>query len=234
MSGIINIPVRLPLASGANITLITQLVDGCTVPPLAQVVAGDGAMAKSPLMDSVPSVSGVFPVLVKVTVFVVVLPSFWVEKLRLVALKLACGLITVALKATDCGLPPVLSVMTRVAVESVGLKIFTLAAKPTAITQLRPAPNVPGRAEINGSQLVMSPKSPKALPGAATLMLEMEMGVFPVLVRVTNWTPTCPRYTVPKFTLAGEIFNCDTVITFSVKLCVALGETPLLAVKVML
>jgi hypothetical protein len=129
----------------------------------------------------------VFPVFVNVTVLAaLVVLTFCVAKLRLIALKFACGLMTVTLSGINCGLPAALSVMAMVAVEAVGLKIFTEAKRPTAIVQVFPAANVPGMDGINGLQMVISPKSPTALPGVVTLMLEIVIGVVRVLVSVTN------------------------------------------------
>lgn len=65
-----------------------------------------------------------------------VVPSSCVEKLTLAGLKVASGFITVALSGSCCGLPAALSVMMRVAVEAVGLKISATASKLSEIVQL--------------------------------------------------------------------------------------------------
>ena len=190
MSAIFTLPVLFPFAVGLNVTLIAQLAPAATVPLLLQVVPLPLARAKFPLTVRVPRVSGVFPVFVKVTVLAaLVVPTFCVAKLRLVALKLACGLITVRLRGINCGLPAALSVIVTVAVEAVGLKIFKESKKPTATVQAFPGCNVPGIDGIYGVQTVISPKSAMALPGVVIFTLEIVIGVVPVLVRVTNWTP---------------------------------------------
>jgi hypothetical protein len=191
LSVIFTLPVLFPFAVGLNVTLIAQLAPAAIVPLLLQVVPLPLTIAKLPLSVRVPRVSGVFPVFVNVTVLAaLVVPTFCVAKLRLLALKLACGLMTVRLRGINCGLPAALSVIAMVAVEAVGLKIFAEAKKPTAIVQVFPASNVPGIDGINGKQIVISAKSPSALPGVVIFMLEILIGVVPVLVKVTNWAPT--------------------------------------------
>jgi len=204
LSVIFTLPVQVPLAVGANVTLIVQLEPAATVPLFLQGVPLL-ASAKWPLTVMVPSVSGVFPVFVSVTVFApLVVPTVCEAKVRLLALNVACGLITWAVSRTRCGLAAVLSVMVRVAVEAVGLKIFAVAKMPTKIGQLFPAGKTPGSFVNSGVQKVMSPYSPTALPGPVMLTLVMVIGVVPVLVRVMGWAATCPRCNVPKFRLDVE------------------------------
>src|SRR5271165_484013 len=113
----------------------------------------------------------------------------------------------VALSVTDCGLPAALSVMTRLVV-AVAMKVF--AKTPVRIVQLFPAPNVPGQDEIQGSQLVISPKSPGAVP-PETLMLVILIAVFPVLVSVMGFAASWSKYMVPKFTAVVDIVSAETV-----------------------
>jgi hypothetical protein len=61
----------------------------------------------------------------------------------LVALKVASGLITVAVSGTVCGLPAAVSVTVSVAVEAVGLKMSARASKLREMVQLFFAPNEP-------------------------------------------------------------------------------------------
>ncbi len=84
----VTLPVRVPFAVGVNVTLITQLDPAATLSFPLQVVPL--ARAKLPLIVTLVKLSGVFPVFVSVTVLAaLVVPTFCVEKLRLVGLKLA-------------------------------------------------------------------------------------------------------------------------------------------------
>ena len=133
------------------------------------------------------SFSEVNPELVNVTFFAaLVVPVFWLPKLKLVDDSETCGSVTIAVISAECGLPAALSVMMSVAVEAVGLKISRWGRMPTPITQLFPAGNVPGMDRMSGGQKLMSPYSLRALPGAPVLMLEIVIGVVPLLVIVTN------------------------------------------------
>jgi hypothetical protein len=90
LSVIFTLPVLFPFAVGLNVTLIEQLAPAATVTLLLQVVPLPLTRAKLPLTVRVPSVSGVFPVFVNITVLeALVVPTFCVAKLRLEALKLA-------------------------------------------------------------------------------------------------------------------------------------------------
>src|SRR5580658_2313561 len=74
------------------------------------------ASPKFPVMVNPVSERFVVPEFVSVTNFeVLVVPVFWVPKFRLVALRVAFGLITVADIRIDCGLPEALSAITRLA-----------------------------------------------------------------------------------------------------------------------
>ena len=155
LSVIFTLPVRVPLAVGANVTLIVQLELAATV-PLLQVVPL--ASAKLPLTVGVPRVKGVFPVFVSVTVFgPLVVPTVCAGKARLPVLSVAFGLITWAVSCTRCGLAAVLSMILSMAVEAIGLKIFAEAKIPTKIGQLFPGGNIPGSFEKNDVQRLMLP-----------------------------------------------------------------------------
>jgi len=70
-----------PAAVGANVTSIMQLAFGCNVCPFMQV---EPVSAKTPgVTVKVDSISGVAPVLVSVTVFMLVLERITVPKFRL-------------------------------------------------------------------------------------------------------------------------------------------------------
>ena len=70
------------------------------------------------------SCSEVNPELVSVTFWgALVVPVFWLPKLKLLDESETCGSVTMAVIGAECGLPAALSVMVRVAVEAVGLKI---------------------------------------------------------------------------------------------------------------
>jgi hypothetical protein len=106
LSVIATLADREPFAVGLNVTLIVQLAVGASE-------AGESGQlftsAKSP--GFVPAIailviaSAVVPVFLTVTALAALLvPTFCVPKLKLVALSQARGLITVALSATVCGL----------------------------------------------------------------------------------------------------------------------------------
>ena len=55
------------------------------------------------------------------------------------------GSMTRAVSGNECGLPAAVSAMMKVAVEAIGLKMFTVGWMPTPIVQLFPAGNVAGK-----------------------------------------------------------------------------------------
>lgn len=111
LSLIVTVPLRMPLLAGVNVTLITQLFFGVTIPAW-QVVAGP--KAKFPLMATELMLRFVVPVFVSVKVFApLVVPTFWVEKLIELELSFAWGLMIIAVRGTDCGLPAAVSVITN-------------------------------------------------------------------------------------------------------------------------
>lgn len=104
----------MPLADGVKVTPITQLAFGATGTLALQVSAVAGASSKFPLAVIELKTKLVVPVLVTVTdLAALVVPTFCVEKLMMLALSLACGLMIVAVKGTVCGLPGALSVITN-------------------------------------------------------------------------------------------------------------------------
>jgi hypothetical protein len=68
----VNWPVRLPVAVGANVTRIVQLPPGCTVVPWQLSVVTVKSLA---LVTDGVGVSAMLPVLVKVTVSVLLLAT---------------------------------------------------------------------------------------------------------------------------------------------------------------
>src|SRR5579862_4660027 len=110
----VTVPVRMPLAVGAKVTLITQLDFGATGTVMLQLLVAAGASAKFPLAVIELKTRFVVPVLVTVTdLAALVVPTLSVEKLMAFALSFACGLMIVAVKGTVCGLPGALSVITN-------------------------------------------------------------------------------------------------------------------------
>jgi hypothetical protein len=87
-------PVRAPVAVGLNVTPKVQLADIASVAPHVLPV-----MAKSPAGTMLLMVIVAVPVLVKVTVCaLLVVPTIWLLKVRLLADRLAMGITPVPLK----------------------------------------------------------------------------------------------------------------------------------------
>jgi len=157
LSDTLRVPVFEPFDVGEKVTKIAHFAPGDNDVMLVPHVVPD-TVAKLPLIDTLILESVVVPVFVTVTSFAaLVVPVSCVPKLKLDAESDACGLITRAVMEMDCGLPAALSVMVRVAVEAVGLKIFAVAKMPTPILQLLPGGSVAGMPEIKGGQNEMSP-----------------------------------------------------------------------------
>src|SRR5205823_1050222 len=113
------------------------------------------------------------PVLVSVTVCaVLVLPVFWLPKLRLLGLKLTTGETPVPLSATFCGLSAALSVMVTLALR----EPLAEGVKVTVIMQ------VPLAARLLG-QLLVWVKSLAFVPVTAILLIVN--AAVPLLVSVT-------------------------------------------------
>jgi len=114
-----------------------------------------------------------FPVLLRATICaVLVVPTFWLLNVRLVAERLAVTAVPVPVKLTVCGLPAALSRMLIVAVRvpaTVGVNVTLIVQLPPAATEL--------------PQVVVSGKSPGLSP--VTPKLVMPKMVLPSFVKVT-------------------------------------------------
>jgi len=200
LSVTVTVPLFEPFDVGVKVTLIKQFAFGARAVLCAQVVPV--ASAKLPLMLTVESVSCVVPVLVRVIVFdALVVPLFWLPKLRLEGFKLAAGLITVAVMSTICGLPAPLSTVTRFA--ACVLVTFESAVKLIKMVQLFPAFSVFG-------QKVM-PRKPEESSPEIEAMLKLENVTMdaPVFVTVMVSISVVPTYTLPKLSGDGENFTVE-------------------------
>ncbi len=134
LSAIDNVPVRVPICVGLNVTLIVQLARGATLEPQLWV------WLKSRLAVMLVMLSVVLPKLVSVTDFPgLVVPTSWAAKVTPVGDKVAFGPETtpVPLREAICGLPAALSETLSAALRNpdvVGLNV-------TLIVQLAPAAN---------------------------------------------------------------------------------------------
>ena len=108
MSAIFNVPVSRPLDLGVNSTPIVQLA--VVVAASAPVHVFD-KITKLPLIVTPVKSTGVFPLFLIVNVCTAFVPTFTWEKFRLRALRLGTGLITVAVRSSESGLPAALEVM---------------------------------------------------------------------------------------------------------------------------
>jgi hypothetical protein len=104
LSAKLNTPVRKPVVVGVNVMLMTQLALTASVP--GQLLLCE----KSPVAVMLVITRGALPQLVTVNDTVLLVPTFWLPKLMLGALKQTAGATPVPLKGTDCGLPVALSV----------------------------------------------------------------------------------------------------------------------------
>jgi hypothetical protein len=111
-----------------------------------------------------------FPVLFRVTVCAALaVPTFWLLKVRLVAVTPAVGALPVPVRLTVCGLPVALSAMLTEAVRikgAVGENVTLIVQLPPAATEL---PHV-----------LVCPKSPALVP----VMLMLLMVTLPAVLRV--------------------------------------------------
>lgn len=184
LSVIFKVAVRVPEAVGVNVTLNVQLLLAAS--ELGHVVVS----AKSPglvpenamlLMDR-----AAFPVLFSVTVWdVLVVPRFWLVKVRLVGVTPATGALPVPVRLTNCGLPAALSAMLTEAVRvpiAAGVNVTLIVHVPFTATEL---PHV-----------LVTVKSLGSVPVAPILVIVKL--AFPVLVRVTD----CAALVVFRFWLA--------------------------------
>jgi hypothetical protein len=99
-SAIVTLPVRAPVTVGVNVTLITQVAAGATMPPLTQVVPA--ANAKSPLIVTDERLRVAPPVLVSVTMLAaLVLFTFCLPNRRFPGLSETFGCTTVCVTLAD-------------------------------------------------------------------------------------------------------------------------------------
>ena len=133
LSVTVNVPVRAPLAAGANVTKIVQLFGGES--DTGQLLLWKKPAEFAPTIEMPLMIRGVCPALVSCTGRVVLLPTGSVPKANLAGLNCATGSITLPVRMMCCGLPTALSVTFSVAVRVPR----ALPRKVTAIVQLLPA-----------------------------------------------------------------------------------------------
>src|SRR5208337_5382639 len=113
-----------------------------------------------------------FPVLLRVTLWaVLVVPTFWLLKVRLVTERLAVAPAPVPVRVIVCGLPAALSEMLTAAVRvpvAVGVNVTLIVQLPPPATEL--------------PQVLVWAKSPALVPVIATLVILK--AALPVLLRV--------------------------------------------------
>lgn len=179
LSVTVNVPVRDPLATGLKVTVTVQLA------PAAREVPQASDCEKSPLVEKPVRVNAAVPVLVRITSCAVLLvPTFWLAKLRLAGDNFAAGAVPVPVSPTVCSLlavPPLLSVIV-----SAPLRLPVAAgAKVTLIAQL-----APGATEV--PQVLVSAKSAALVPFTAIPpMLSVPAPVFEsVIVSAGLLVPT--------------------------------------------
>ena len=173
--------VRLPVAAGVNVTLMVQLPLAATEPP--HVLVSAKSPGSAPANAMLLMVRAAFPVLFSVKVWaVLVVPRFWLLKVRLVVVIPANAALPVPVRLTVCGLPVSESAMLTEAVRIKG----AVGANLTEIVQF-----APWASEL--LQVFVSEKSPALAP--ARLMPVMVKLALPVFVRVT----LCAELVVPTF-----------------------------------
>jgi hypothetical protein len=141
----VTLALSAPSVLGENVTPTVQLAPGPRVAGLAGQLSELMAklLALVPVMPMLVNVTPTLPVFVtSVLCGELVVPVFWVPKLRLLGAKVRVrvGVAPVPVNATDCGLPVALSVNTILAVRvpvAVGLKV-------TVTVHALPAPRVAG------------------------------------------------------------------------------------------
>ena len=143
-------------------------------------------------------VTALLPVLVTVTLWAaLVVPVFWVAKVRLRGLKPKLKLVTwpVPLKPIDCGLPVALSVT-----ETDAVRVPPAVGEKVALTeQALPAASEAG---LTGHVLAEMAKSPGFAP-ASTKLVKVT-ALLPVLVIATLCAPlVVPVFCVAKVRLRG-------------------------------
>jgi hypothetical protein len=180
LSVTVNEAVRLPVAVGANVTLIVQLK--FTANELGHVEVSAKSPGLAPVNPMPLSVKLAFPVLVRVTDWApLVVPSEVPLKVSVEGETCTTGPLPVPLKPIACGLPGALSVMVTEA-ERLPMEV---GAKVTLTLQFPPAGSELG-------QVLVWLKSPAFVPDTA--MDVMLIAAVPVLLRVTG----CAALVVPR------------------------------------
>src|ERR1035437_1913999 len=161
----LNHPPRAPAAVGAKLTEMVQLAPAATEEP--QVLVWE----KSPVAAIWVTVNAAFPLLVSVTCWAaLLLPTGWLEKLKLAGLNATLGAVACPLRPTDCGEPVALSVTL-----SLPPRVSAaVGANVPAIVQL--APMATGE-----PQVLVWQKSP-----VVAIWVTVNAAV-PLLVNVTCW-----------------------------------------------
>ena len=138
LSAILTAAVRAPAAVGVNATLIVQLPPAATEPPHVLLTEKSPAFAPVRLMPLMLKL--VFPVLSRVVLCAaLVVPTFWLLKLRLDGVRLTDEAPPVPVRLTVCGLPAALSEMLTAAVRApatVGVNVTLIVQLPPGTTAL--------------------------------------------------------------------------------------------------
>jgi hypothetical protein len=181
LSAMLTAAVRLPMAAGVNVTLIVQLPFTATVLP--QVLVTVKSLGFAPVVPMLVMVKLTFPVLVRVTdCAALVVPRFWLVKVRVPAEKLTAAPLPVPVRTTVCGLLARLSAMLIEDVRVPG----AVGVNCTIIVQVAFCAN-----EL--PQPLVREKSPGLAPVRLTPVRVKP--VLPVFVRVT----LCAVLVVPTF-----------------------------------
>lgn len=189
LSVMVTTPVRVPLAVGVNDTAISHVPDAATGVEIEQVVPP--ARVKSPLAARAAMLSGLWPVLVKVTDWTMeVFPTTVLPKAKLEGLSDTPGAVPVPLSVMVC-IPPLAS---SLIVTTPVRTPVPEGANVTAIVQVAPAAT---GVEVEQVELASRAKSPLA---ARALIFS---GLLPVLVNITD----CAAAVVPTTVLPNVRFD---------------------------
>ena len=220
--------LRLPADAGVKVTLIVQLLSAATEAP--QLLVTVKSLALAPVAAIPAMFNAALPVLFRVTdCAALVVPRFWLGKVRVLVVRLTVGLEPVPVRVTICGPPAALSEMVTAAVRlptAVGVKITLIVQLPCAASEL---PQV----EVSGKSATLAP---------VTVMLVKVRVALPLLVTVTVWAgalvpsnwlpkvrmpaerPTPPERPVPvRFTVCGLPAALSVNTTEAVRVPAALG-----------
>jgi hypothetical protein len=189
---------RLPLADGVKVTLIVQMAPAATLDP--QLLVWAKSLALVPETAMLVTLKAALPELVRVIVWaVLVAPTDWFPKARLVGETLATRAVPVPERLTFWGLPVALSVMVSEAARlplAEGLKVTLIVQVAPAATEL--------------PQLLVWAKSLALVP--ETAMLVTLKAALPELVRVIVWAVlVAPTVWLAKVRLVGERLVADVV-----------------------